>query len=507
MADNTILSASTGTGDTIRTEDKGGYKTPVSLIDVGGTGSTSESIIGDSTHCMPVSGTVSVSGSTISITPLTTATTIHIAPLTTNSTISVVITGGAAGYTLGTTGSTGDTLTVAGAYRKDTAATLVDTTGDVTALQVDSAGKLWVNASGSTIPVTLTTGSTVSVNGTVSVSGSTISIAPLTTASTVHVTGTVAATQSGTWSLTTATTINVVITAGAAGGGASTSDDAVFTPGSGLGTPIMGLVTSDEVSTGDVGVLAMTTGRQLKCTLYDSTGGELAAVSTLSVSNSGTFAVQVTDYSTTISIGIYGSHEDESVFTPSTSQGVAIMGVATTDAVSTGEVGALSMTLTRQLKATLYTSTGVELTSLSVSGSTINANVSQSTVNVIAVAGTAGGVSVFNKVGSTVIETTTIKTSAGQVYGISGYNNTLAPIYVKLYNTTAAPTTSDTAVARYILPATTVTGAAGFVEDYACPIAFSTGIGIRITGGSILDSDTAVAATTASLYTVNVRYA
>jgi hypothetical protein len=160
------------------------------------------------------------------------------------------------------------------------------------------------------------------------------------------------------------------------------------------------------------------------------------------------------------------------------------------------------------IPVTLTTGSTVSVNGIvSVSGSTINANVSQSTVNVIAVAGTAGGVSVFNKVGTTVVETTAIKTSAGQVYGISGYNNTLAPIYVKLYNTTAAPTTSLTAVARYILPCSTVTGAAGFVEDYACPVAFSTGIGIRITGGSILDGATEAAASTASLYTVNVRYA
>jgi hypothetical protein len=142
---------------------------------------------------------------------------------------------------------------------------------------------------------------------------------------------------------------------------------------------------------------------------------------------------------------------------------------------------------------------------LSVSGSTVS--VTGSTVHAILIAHTAGGVSVFNKVGTTVFESTAIKTSAGQVYGISGYNNTLAPIYVKLYNTTAAPTTSLTAVARYILPCSTVTGAAGFVEDYACPVAFSTGIGIRITGGSILDAATEAAASTASLYTVNVRYA
>jgi len=53
MADNTVLNAGSG-GDTIATEDRGSYKTPISLIDVGGrTGP--EAIIGDSGVTMPVS--------------------------------------------------------------------------------------------------------------------------------------------------------------------------------------------------------------------------------------------------------------------------------------------------------------------------------------------------------------------------------------------------------------------------------------------------------------------
>ena len=53
MADNTTLSTGSG-GDTIRTEDRTTYKTPVSLIDVGGT--SAEALIGDGTNAMPVRG-------------------------------------------------------------------------------------------------------------------------------------------------------------------------------------------------------------------------------------------------------------------------------------------------------------------------------------------------------------------------------------------------------------------------------------------------------------------
>lgn len=53
MADNTTLSVGSG-GDTIRTEDRTTYKTPVSLLDVGGT--ASEALIGDAGVYMPVAG-------------------------------------------------------------------------------------------------------------------------------------------------------------------------------------------------------------------------------------------------------------------------------------------------------------------------------------------------------------------------------------------------------------------------------------------------------------------
>lgn len=56
MADNTVLSTNVGTGDTIRTEDRTTFKTPVTLIDVGG--SSAEALIGDGANTLPISGTV-----------------------------------------------------------------------------------------------------------------------------------------------------------------------------------------------------------------------------------------------------------------------------------------------------------------------------------------------------------------------------------------------------------------------------------------------------------------
>lgn len=88
-----------------------------------------------------------------------------------------VVAGGASGggtqYAEDTASSAGDQLTMAGVVRRDTAATLVDTDGDRTQLQVDAAGRLWVNASGAAVPVT-DNGSTLSVDdggGSITVDG------------------------------------------------------------------------------------------------------------------------------------------------------------------------------------------------------------------------------------------------------------------------------------------------------------------------------------------------
>jgi hypothetical protein len=61
--------------------------------------------------------------------------------------------GGGTQYDEDTASGAADKLTMAGVVRKDTAATLVDTDGDRTQLQVDATGRLHVNGSGVTQPV------------------------------------------------------------------------------------------------------------------------------------------------------------------------------------------------------------------------------------------------------------------------------------------------------------------------------------------------------------------
>jgi hypothetical protein len=101
MADNTELDAGTG-GDTIRTEDKSGIKTPVTLIDVGGTGAES----------------------------------LWAGAVTTGSE--------RAEDAAHSSGHTGNFVLV---VRADTAAATGTTDGDYCALVVDSTGRLWCNVS------------------------------------------------------------------------------------------------------------------------------------------------------------------------------------------------------------------------------------------------------------------------------------------------------------------------------------------------------------------------
>lgn len=123
--------------------------------------------------------------------------------------------------------------------------------------------------------------------------------------------------------------LKVNIKAGAGSGGTSSTDDAAFTAASGSGTPIMGFATSDAVDSGDVGVVAMTTNRELK--------------------------VQVSSYG--------DSQTDDAAFTPGTDS-VAMIGATfddtTPDSVDEGDGGALRMSANRNLYATIRDAAGNE---------------------------------------------------------------------------------------------------------------------------------------------------
>lgn len=80
---------------------------------------------------------------------------------------------------------------------------------------------------------------------------------------------------------------------------------------------------------------------------------------------------------------------------------------------------------------------------------------------------------------------TSVKASAGQVYGYALFNNTASARYVKLYNKASSPNVgTDTPAFTIIVPAN---GGANVAWQLGVP--FGTGIAFAITGG-VADSDT-----------------
>jgi len=102
------------------------------------------------------------------------------------------------------------------------------------------------------------------------------------------------------------------------------------------------------------------------------------------------------------------------------------------------------------------------------------------------------GASLHRLISAATTNATSVKASAGTVYGVFAINMNTAVRYLKFYNKASAPTVgTDTPVLTLPIPADT-TGA-GFFLSLTQGIAFSTGVALALTSG-YADSDTAVVA-------------
>ena len=191
---------------------------------------------------------------------------------------------------------------------------------------------------------------------------------------------------------------------------------------------------------------------------------EIAAAQTVAVTNAGTFAVQV-DGAALTSLQLIDDviYTDDAAFTPGTSKiaGIGLQADETgTDSVDEGDVGCPRMTLDRK---------------------TITSPQPH----------TAGGCSAAAFLSDGATKAGVIKNAAGQIYGLSVGNANAAACYVRLYNMTTNPATTDTPVYRFLIPG----GSAGAGREKTWPLgmAFSTGIAYRITTGAADNNDTAAA--------------
>lgn len=114
---------------------------------------------------------------------------------------------------------------------------------------------------------------------------------------------------------------------------------------------------------------------------------------------------------------------------------------------------------------------------------------------VIDQAATSGGLSLpYSFISTAAVQAAAIKASAGQVYALHFFNISATPVYLRLYNMTTTPATTDTPVYRAVIPGNTA--GAGFVVPIPPGITFTTGIGIRVTGAIADDDATALTANT-----------
>lgn len=112
---------------------------------------------------------------------------------------------------------------------------------------------------------------------------------------------------------------------------------------------------------------------------------------------------------------------------------------------------------------------------------------------------TTGGVSVSRIVSEATTNATSVKGSAGQVYGLIAVNTNSSARYLKLYNKATAPTVgSDT---PFMTIALLGTGGIGFDLTHGIP--FGTGIALALTTGAA-DADTGAVAL--SEITLNLLY-
>lgn len=358
MADNTVLNSGSG-GDTIATEDRGTYKTPISLLDVGGR-SGAEAVVGDSGVAMPVRGLaaadaalsgnpvpIAVRGSAAAPTDMsadndaTIPWALRNGSFVVNMAVGGTLVTGSAGlpvaqqgtWTVGLSAGT-NTNEIVGDVAHDAAIAGNPVTigarasaaapSDVSA--DDDAVRIWALRNGSPV-VNLAAGGTL-----VTVTSSSLNVnvtnAALTVAShAVTNAGTFAVQVDGS-ALTALQLIDDVVFA----------DDAAFTLGSSKGVMAMGFAGTQSVDANDACALSCTTAGSLHVTV-DNT----VTVASHAVTNAGTFAVQV-DGSALTALQLIDDAvvTDDAAYTLGTDKGFMIMGFAGTQSVNANDACALA---------------------------------------------------------------------------------------------------------------------------------------------------------------------
>lgn len=298
-------------------------------------------------------------------------------PLSVDTSGALRVTGGtsATQYTEDAASAGAESLTLAGAIRQNTPASSTSADGDYSNIKVDSSGRLWVNGSDVTQPV------------------------------------------SGTVSITANSAVNVAQVNGST---AQVATNSMNTTGSGLQASSLAAQCDDTTPT------------------------------SLTENQFGNLRMNCTDHSLKV------DHQSIAGNTVSTGNGVSGTGVqrVTIASDSTGQVA------------------------LATGTNTIG--------NAGIVPVTSGGTSVCYLTSAASTNSTNCKASAGQLYGYDLVNTTATIYYLRIYNSSGAPTCSSaTGFIRTIPvpPAAAAGGAGGVARSLAVGEAYGTGLGFCLTGG------------------------
>lgn len=377
------------------------------------------------------------------------------------------------------------------------------TTAQSNPLSLDTAGNLRVNVvTGGTSGV-VAQGSTTSGQTGMMVQGAVTTAAPTYTTA-----------QTSPLSLDTTGALRVNVTAGGAGGGIVTN----------AGTFAVQNTTATPAGTNTIGSVKVTDGTNTAAVKAASTAPSttdpaiVVAISPNSVNANGSAtsanSAPVVIASDQVAIAVKGNAANGSAVSGNPiliagSDGTNARSLATDTsgrqvAVGAGTAGtATGGVLTVQGVASMTPVIVSQATAANLNSTVVNAGTfaTQSSPTAAATGG-ASNLHFFSVTGTPTA--TSIKSSAGTLYGIQAINTGAAPVYLKLYNTASGSVTvgTTTPVMTIAVPTVATTGA-GIVVPFPVGVAFSTAISYAITNVAADNDATAVAVGV----TANVQFA
>ena len=274
--------------------------------------------------------------------------------------------------------------------------------------------------------------------------------------------------------------LRVSIVAGAGSGGTAAADDADFTAGTTQGTPSMGVYESSptSVTDGDLGVVGITQTRALRTEVENTVTVSGTVTANLSATDNG--VLDNIDADLTTIIGHVDGIEGLLTTIDSDTGGILTAVQLIDNAISGNE---MQVDVVGALPAGTNNIGDVDIASALPAGT-------NSIGNVGLVPRTSGGMTIFRSIDIDESEEE-VKATAGQVFSITAFNRTAAPLYLKFYNATAANVTvgTTTPVLTFVVPGNADSDGAGFVWNNTIGFAFGTAISVACTTG-VADNDT-----------------